>query len=451
MGIKQQSIIFISNCGETLPLVYRLKKMGISCPIYLHNPQCRHLYDGLLSTKVDLQGLRKALLTADIVVFDTIKRNEKEKHDGALLKTFGLKVNVKELFGAVADKLKSDHKVFCGSEQTGEMELDRLKGEDLARKSGLMIPETHRFKNLNEGVKFLKARKDLWVFKPHGNLDLDLTYVEKYPGDLLGKMEHEYKSRLGDSVEYIVQKVIDGVEISTEGWFDGKEWRCFNHTIEDKRLMNGNLGPAIGSQNNTVWLKKNPNGFLIPEFKKLTPFLKQSGYIGAIDINAIVSKEDKKPYFLEFTPRMGYDAFYCLMEMVKNPLIDFWTKDFNVDFHDGFASSERVSIPPFPYAGDELLEDFARDSIIKGRLDDYPQFWAEDVYVNENGKLACAGSDGIIGVMTARGNSPGNSWGSVYRELSGLKVGNYLQFRTDGLKRAEKALRTLKEWGINIE
>jgi hypothetical protein len=30
-------------------------------------------------------------------------------------------------------------------------------------------------------------------------------------------------------------------------------------------------------------------------------------------------------------------------------------------------------------------------------------------------------------------------------------VGNYLQFRTDGLKRVEKALRTLKEWRIDIE
>jgi len=443
-------IVFVSNHGESLPLVYRLKKMGIFCPIYLHTPQCQHLYDGLINTKVDLKGLRKALLNTKIIIFDTIKRNEKKRHDGALLKTFGLKANVKELFGAVADKLKKDYKVFGGSEATGEIELDRFKGEELARKAGLLVPETYRFKNLNEGIKFLKARKNRWVFKPYGNLDLDLTYVEKYPGELLGKMEYEFKPRIGDSVEYILQKVVDGIELSTEGWFDGKNWLNFNHTIEDKKMMNGNLGVAVGSQNNTVWLKKNPNGLLMPEFKKMSPFLKDVGYKGPIDINAIINEKDKKPYFLEWIPRIGYDAFYCLMELVKNPLVDFWVKDFNVGFYDGYASSARVTIPPFPYADEELLEDMAMDTIIKGRLDDYPQFWGEDVYLKD-GKLACAGSDGIIGVMASRGNGLGNAWGNVYRELNGLKVGNYLQFRTDGLKRPEKAIRTLKEWRIDIE
>jgi phosphoribosylamine-glycine ligase len=263
-------------------------------------------------------------------------------------------------------------------------------------------------------------------------------------------MEYEYRNRIGNDVDYILQKAIDGIEISTEGWWDGKEWKNFNHTIEDKRLMNGNLGMAIGSQNNTVWLKKNPNGLLIQELKKITPFIKSSGYVGPFDWNCIVRKEDKKPYYLETTSRLGYDAFYCLMELLKDPLFKFWTNEFESEFWPGFASSARVSIPPFPYYDEDLLEDMARDTIIKGRLDDYPQFWGEDVYLKD-GKLACAGSDGIIGVVANRGNSIGGAWGNVYRDLDRLKVGSYMQYRTDGPKRSQRAFDTLKSWGIEIE
>jgi len=384
------------------------------------------------------------------VIFDITHVNEKNKQDVALLKIFKIRTGSPTVFGPVADKLKKNHKVIGASEWTEHLEMDRYKGSEIARKIGMNIPETHDFNNLKQGVKFLKGKKDRWVFKPDNNQDLDLTYVEKFPGELVMKMQEDYPGRLKtEKIEYMLQKFVDGYEVSTEGWWDGRQWTLFNHTVEDKRLMNSNLGPAIGSQNNTVWVKKNPNSLLVRELKNLGPYLQRAGYIGPVDINAVVAKHDRKPYFLEFTPRFGYDALYCLLSLVKGPIRGFFVTNSKISFHDGFASSERISIPPYPYSSTQLLTAFAKDVPIWGSPEQNPLFWMEDVYLN-GGRLKCAGADGILGVIAARGNSLGGSVGNVYRGIDKLRIGAYLQYRTDLGRRSERFLKAMEKMGIEV-
>lgn len=441
-------ILFISNSGESLSIVHRLRKEGLPCEIYIHDPASRHNYDGILD-KVPIGELRKKAYRADTVIFDSSRPNRKERQDIALLKMFGVKTGSENIFGPVADKLKKHVKVIGGSALTEEIEMDRKKGSDLAKKMGLSVPEIHEFKSLKEGEDFLKGKNDFWVLKPFANQAIDLTYVEKYPGELLAKMKNELPLRIeSEKFEYVLQKVIDGVEIDIEGWFDGKDFVHFNHTVEEKRLMNGNLGPAIGSQNNTVWIKRESN-FLLDEIKKMIPFLKEANYIGSIDFNCIVSEENHKPFFLEWTPRFGWDALFCLLSLVRGSLKDFFMKDFKVEFQNGYVSSSRISIPPYPYSGKDLLEEFAKDVPIEGRIDNFPYFWMEDVYKNGNG-LACAGSDGVLGVVTGKGESLGESIGNTYRNIDRLKVASYLQFRTDLGKAARKRLETLSKWNIGV-
>lgn len=441
-------IFFISNSGEALPIVYRLRKEGVHAEIYIHVPDCRHNYDGILP-KVSIADLRKTAFKADLIIFDSSRPNRKEKQDIALLKMFGCKTNSDNVFGPVADKLKKYIKVIGASAFTEAIEMDRKLGTDIAKKIGLEIPETHEFKSFAEGKAFLRGNRHLWVMKPFANQALDLTYVEKFPGELLAKMDGELSQRLNeDKIEYILQRVIEGVEIDIEGWFDGREFVHFNHTIEEKRLMNNNLGPAIGSQNNTVWIKRKSD-FLKDNLLKMAPMLKEANYIGPVDFNCIISEEDHKPYFLEFTPRFGYDALYCLLSLIDGSLKDFFLKDFRVKFYDGFVSSQRLTIPPFPYTSKELLQSFAKDVPVLGKMDHYPFFWMEDVY--KNAGLACAGSDGVLGVVTGRGHTLGESVAAVYRNLDKIKVGSYLQFRTDLGKAAKRRLETLREWDLEVD
>lgn len=448
-------ILFMSNSGECLPIAWRLRREGAEVGVYIHNPRHRPNYEGIME-RVKLPELRKVLKKAEQVIFDITHPNHKKPEDVALLKMFGLKTGLPSVFGPVADKLKKDHQVIGCSEWSEEIELDRKLGSDIAGKIGLALAETHDFKALKQGVKFLKGRKDRWVLKPHHNADLDLTYVERYPGELLRKFEGELPRRVGEKFDFMLQQVVEGVEISTEGWFDGEGWKHFNHTIEDKRLMTGNLGPAIGSQGNTAWMKKTaggdarPTGLLVEELTRLTPWLKKAKYLGPVDINAIISEKDHRAYFLEFTPRFGYDALFLLLTLLKGSRKDFFIKGFKGEFHSGFASSQRLSIPPYPYANRELLAEMAKGVPMEGSLEKMDWFWAEDVRLDDDKKLCCAGSDGILGVAAGRGATVGEAVSHVYRRLKSMKVGAYRQYRLDGAKRPLAALETLKKWGIEV-
>lgn len=443
-------ILCISNSGEILPIAYRLKKAGQDVAVYVHSTTYRSNYDGILD-KIGVSQVGRKAEKADTVIVDITRPNERTRQDLALLRAFGCRTASKSVFGPVAGKIrKHGTPVIGASRWTEELELDRRASMDVAKQIGLDVPEYHDFDSLKEGAAFLEGaagKASMWVMKPHNNQDLDLTYVEKYPGELLVKMQEELPERVGNGkFEYLLQKKIDGVELSTEAWFDGKKWLHLNHTIEDKRLMNSNLGPAIGSQGNSVWMHAGAGPWQ-GYFDKLTPMLQDADYAGPIDINAIVTQD--KVYFLEFSPRFGYDALYCLLSLLDTPLEKFFTPQLNGSFHQGFASSQRISVPPFPYHHRELLEDLAKDVPVEGEINELSNFWLQDVYQNGTG-LRCAGSDGIIGVAAARGNSLGGSVGNVYRFIDTLKVGAYLQYRTDGGRRAEKALKQLQEWKINV-
>ena len=194
-----------------------MKRRGADVGIYIHNPQYRKNYRGIMPI-IPFADLKKKLKSADLVIFDITHPNEKTKWDIALLKTFGISAGSPTVFGPVADKLKKGAKVIGASSITEDLELDRKKGMELAGKMGFEIPEMHSFKNLKDGAKFLESRKDLWVFKPENNQDLDLTYVEKFPGELFTKIIEEYTQRIGDKCDFILQKKINGVEVSTEVW-----------------------------------------------------------------------------------------------------------------------------------------------------------------------------------------------------------------------------------------
>lgn len=439
-------IVFVSNSGESLPVAYRIQQAGGEAMIYIHNSRYRSNYEGLVD-RVSATKLPGKIKQADAVVFDIIRPNENTHADNLLLKIFKCSRQTPEVFGAVADKIKKKTLVIGASKETATWELDRNKGAQIAKQAGIAVPETHEFKALSEGAAFLRGKQTHWVFKPHNNQDLDLTYMEKWPGELRSKLEGEYKDRLGDKLDFILQKVVEGIEISTEGWFDGERFVSFNHTIEDKKLMNSNLGPAIGSQGNTVWIKKDPHGLLVQELGKLVPYLK--GYIGPIDVNCVVSETDYKPYFLEWTVRQGYDALYCLLSLLSGKIEQFYTSKFHSDFTDGYASSQRITIPPFPYNEPSLLKEYAEGVEIRAGLENQ-HFWAEDI--KKNGKrVECAGADGIIGVTAAKGNSLGGSVGNMYRANEKLKIASTYQFRSDGGRRAEKAIKKLNKWGISVD
>ncbi len=327
-----------------------------------------------------LKDLHNEIRKADIVIADSNRANKHKKHDIALLKTFGLKASSLSVFGAILDKLRDDRKVIGSSAVTEELMLNQAVSVGIAKEVGFSVLDP-----------------------------------KALPG---------------------------GTEISTEVWV-GKDGPVhYNRTIESKRLMVGNFGPTVGSQGNLVWIEEDENSVGIPELTKMAAYLKENGYSGPCSVDMVV--KNNTPYFLKWSPGFSYDAIYCLLELLKGKLTDFFAHDFKADFHSGYAASQRLSIPPFPYAVPELLKEYAKDVTIKGELAKMPQFYAQDIYQNLD-HLACAGTDGILGIVAARGDSLGSAWGKVYGTINKMKIESPLQIRTDGFKESQKRLATFNK------
>jgi len=438
-----KGILFITTSGESLPLAYRMRQEGANCEVYIHHPSYFHGYEGIID-RVKLPGLKKAFQKCEMVVFDITRPNKKEKWDLTMLAMFGLKSSERSVFGPVADVMKKTHMVVGGANWCEDIELDRALGFKIAKKMGLKIPEWKEFKSFKDGEKFLADQKEMWILKPQFNLGF--THKEEWPGELLAKIQ-EWNGKGKKEFPFILQKLVPGVEISTEAWFDGRDFRTFNHTAEEKLWMTGGLGCAIGCQNTVVWMKENEDGLLSREIRKIEPYLRACNYIGPVDLNVIV--DNQTMWFLEFTPRFGYDALYGLLTLLDEPINNFFYKGFRGRWKKGYAAAERLTIPPFPYQDDKLLEEMAAGVRIKNEINRTPWCWFEDVRQGEDG-LEVVGADGIVGVVTAHGKTIEEASNDVYSKIKRLKIAGKLQYRTDLGKRAVKAIAKLQGWGHNV-
>jgi len=449
-------IIFISNKGETLPVAWRLKKMGVPLEYYIHDPVSRRQYMRLMP-RLRLQDLKEAVKDSERVVIDIILKNEKKDHDLELLDEFGISHDVPGLFGTLGDTIRTKYKkdVTGGGVIPEKYELDREEGIKLARKIGLSIPQYFEFKSLKDGAKFLYSgagKGKEWVFKPNGNMDLDLTHVDGFPGDLLDLLTYTYPKRLGNDVEFILQEKITGEELSNELWHDGAQFLHPNRTLENKKLHCGDTGRAVGSQSNTVWPCKSMDGIVFRNMMKLLPLIK--GLKLPVDANTIITR-DGRAWFLEWTFRFGYSALFLFLELISGRLDKFFLKNFEASLKDGFIASQVLTLDPFPLVRDKVeYTAMVRDNLINNPINSDGMYWV-DVYQDSRGKLRCAGTDGYLGVVTGHGPTAEKAIGACHDRLDEIKtngISGDLMYRTreDHLASHLGRLKKLEAWGINI-
>lgn len=250
---------------------------------------------------------------------------------------------------------------------------------------------------------------------------------------------------------FLMQAIVDGIEVSTEGWFNGRDWiRPFNHTFEEKCFLAGNLGPATGCMGNVV-LSAESDRLTRATVEKLKPFLSTVGYRGPVDVNCIVNKSGA--FGLELTARMGYDAIEALLEGLREPAIDLLFEcaqgvKKTMDLTTDTMMAVRLSVPPWPSAKPKESD---RGKPVSG-LDDQvlKHVSATDLYY-ERGKWYTAAGDGVLLKATAHGRRQGSDLvgevrGRVYRTLDAVKIGGK-QYRLDIGERVNKDWAQLKEWG----
>lgn len=402
------NVLILSPEGDGIPIGIKLAKEGHVVDIYLKEEKY----------KASLQGFRnpKILLTPP----------EGEGYDLILSDMVGL--------GELCDKYKKQgNLVLGGGVFNDKIELDRLYGSKvISSLTQVKEPNTIKVSSKAELLGVLKKSVVAKAIKPLGNKSVSLTLVSK---DDTNTSLISVVTKWGDKlIPCIVQDVVKGFEISTEGWFNGERFILpFNHTFERKRFMEGDKGPQTGCMGNVVFLS---NGDRLTDIllTPLEPLLKKVKYCGPLDINCIIS--NKEVYFLEFTARFGYDALQAFAELLKISLYDFFykiaTKEEDLiesrDFVNQPAIAVRLSVPPYP--AKEGLEKWKGVRVLKIDEGASKHIWLSDV-AKEEGIEVLSGADGVIGCVTARGLTVRECQRRVYRTIQNVVVNSDVQYRED--------------------
>lgn len=351
--------------------------------------------------------------------------------------------------GALADEIRQDIPLIGGSALADKLE-DRLFGLDFMTRCGLLVAPYEAFDNPADGIRHIKKRNKRMVFKPIGEQDdKSTTYVAKSPEDMLRYFDVLFRD--AKVSQYILQDFIEGVEASSEVYINQNGYYALNHTIETKKLMNGELGPNTGCSGSLCWMTKKENLLFQRGIGKCIEPLQQMDFVGPIDLNSIINAEGC--WALEFTPRFGYDATALLTRLLPVGFGDFLyavavgDRVPDLTAKHSFCSSVRLSIPPYPCEG--LPEKAYKTGVpIEGlRERNLDKFYLYDARRRgESDDLETAGLCGWIGSPLAVGEHPGQAFEGAYDMLKDVRVPNG-QYRTDVCEATTRRYLQLRDAG----
>lgn len=437
--------IFVhSHSGDGVGLAQQMAQEGHEVLLYLKEPNLAPVFEGILWKTDDWET---AAQEADITFFDV-------NGDGAR-----------------AESLRAKGlKVWGGGRLADRLENDRMFGMEVMKRGGLRIPETFDFKTPEEAKRIAQEIGEKAVIKLNApDVGKDTSFVADDAEQLVERIdEWEKRDKAYFKDGGIVQRFIEGTEISVEGWFNGDRFLYpFNVTMEDKKLLNDDKGPNTGCAQNVVKQLRAEHPRIARELlEPLVPVLQRGKFCGQIDVNCIVSDEDRECYALEFTPRAGYDATstlvvglpgygeamaralglrtcnesegcqcppHCSCLQCGSERPPFW-----------YLGAVRVYLPPYPFeCSDEKLCTDAystlRGTEIAGWLDGDQKTKDRVVLFDammEDGKVVVAGTSGIAYIALGHGPDLGTMAEDTYKHLGEVKLAN-ASFRTDlGRKQA---------------
>ena len=421
-------ILILSREADGLGIAQRLAFEENHVDVWIADTRYKNAGRGLVNRVPSFQGV---LSRADLIIADGVGLS---RYEDIVRRTGRPAIG----FSAALDKI----------------ELDRVAGIRLFENAEIETPETHAFASPAEALSIIKTQRfdDGWVIKPDGNKAAAKTSVCKH--EML--LRHAIAS-LPPRSTGILQRCLTGIEVSTEGWFNGSQFvPPFNHTFEEKRFLNNDLGPNTGCAGNVVVNAGKGDRLVEATVKRVEPFLRLVGYRGPIDINCIVIPDGA--FALEFTSRFGYDAIEALAEGLEEPLGDLLfgiaagTKA-SMRLTDETMIAVRLSIPPYPHRQPD--SDTPPEPVLG--IDESTLHHLFLCDIERNGlNYATTNGDGILLKATAIGRvdrRPGakpdytyDARRRVYRLLDRIHVSGK-QYRTDIGSRVNDDIAQLKKWG----
>jgi phosphoribosylamine---glycine ligase len=342
--------------------------------------------------------------------------------------------------GELQDELRREgYAVIGGSAYGDRLENDRGFGQAEMRNAGMQIAPSFEFRDFAAAIAFLRSRPGRYVFKLNGGLhSSSMNYVGELEDgrDLLVFLE-QMATRWSEAAapDFVLMQHVSGVEVGVGAYFNGETFMepvCLDW--EHKRFFHGDLGELTGEMG-TLVTYRHAGTLFAATLHRMTPKLREGGYIGYINLNTIVNDEGIWP--LEFTCRFGYPGYAILSALH----IEDWGELFQrmimrqrTDFRTapGYAIGVVLTLPPFPHAG--LAGSAATQGLpvlFRTPLEaEEKQHLRFDEVTLINGQLVTSGGIGYLGVATGRGETVEQARRNAYRVARKVVVPN-LRYRTD--------------------
>jgi phosphoribosylamine-glycine ligase len=357
--------------------------------------------------------------------------------------------------------------VVGSSHMTEELEHVREDGEKLAKTLDLEIPTSVSFNDFAAARKFLEKTKaeDIsqgLVFKGDGfeMAGGSFTHVAGTIDEMIEWVDwvNEQQSQGRCKVEkFMFQEVVEGIEVDFAAWFNGKQFAPALFVDFEQKRIHG-LGAPTGCTGQIEFFldyKKEP--YFAKHFPQLLPAVNGDVPVEWA-INNIVSDEDHKPYFLEFTPRFGWDStigeLAILQDAGKSIAEFFECIALGKNFPKNFFPYKRYSCTIRLHSRGIWCEpDDCKGRPISWKPEYDNNFWWYAVKQRKDSEAHELTSN-LVGCATACGDTPEESMAKVY-EIIDPKNGNitvpdlfYSETIGEGVS---DYIKKLKSWGIMAE
>jgi phosphoribosylamine--glycine ligase len=425
----------IGESNDLGDMYLRLKNAGHEVRVFIADEDSRDIMQGMLhftsDWREDLDWVRQAGPDG-IILFETASMGETQ------------------------DELRRDgFNVVGGSGLGDRLEGEREFGQSILAEAGLSTAVSHAFERFDEAITFLTKQPSRYVFKLNGHgWQSSRNYVGQMDNaeDMIALLSaHRDNWRFDNEPQFILMEHIDGIETGTGAFFNGERFLDPpNLDWEHKRFFPGDIGELTGEMG-TIVTYRGAQKLFDATLRHLEPLLRESGYCGYINLNAIINEKGVWP--LELTSRFGYPGFAILDalhdEGWASILKGITQRDStSIKTKDGFSAGVVLTVPSFPYA--EGYDARGKGTPICFRPDmtedDRRSLHFSEVAL-KNDQLVTAGIIGYTMVVTGTGATIEDARRDAYARVDKVVIPNG-RYRNDiGVRLIERDHARLRELG----
>ncbi|MEM2002043.1 MAG: hypothetical protein QXT77_05315 [Candidatus Methanomethylicaceae archaeon] len=333
-----------------------------------------------------------------------------------------------------ADKLaeelkKAGRKVLGGGEMNWKLERDRRFAAEVASSWGINIPPTTET-TAKEAYKIASETEETLVWKPERDAEAHYTFVSPNREDVI--LFLQWLSKEHPDTPGILQPYIEGIAVSFDFWWNGKEALQWWLLVEDKKFPARGLGENTGCEISILRpIIGGEPAFL--DVRKMESWLRDNNIAPGVFGFTVMVDNQADVHFLEMDPRFGWDVDVTRIPIVKSSqkfgeyLKALAEGGAPKEPKDLVAASVRLSVSPYPHVpkkGDEGAKGVP--VFVRG----------ENIYLysvrstGQEGMYELTDEMGLVGVAVGVGDSATSSYRSLKEALDNVFAPG-LRYRAD--------------------